>query len=280
VGPDFSPALETPQTPLRLTAAPERTSHALELALIRGLFDRATCRSLAFNIEQTIRVAGAVRDRLSSDNWRLLNRLFQALSQPRTPGEGLAEALELIDRSIVSLVAVGGLEMAHMTRDDGWRFLSLGRHLERALYVTTTVADVAGSGDPDDPTLLEWLLDLSDSLITYRARYMRLPEWLPVAELLLFDRLNPRSAAFQFAKLAKHVRLLPDVDLFDLVAALERAAGPPQTTDPFQGELFERGRDVERFLPWCESLALRLSDALTLRYFSHVYEPARATVAI
>ena len=77
-------------------------------------------------MEQTVRVAGTVRERLSADNWRLLNRLIQAFSEPRTTAPGLAEALELIDKAIVSLVAVGGLEMAHMTRDDGWRFLGLG----------------------------------------------------------------------------------------------------------------------------------------------------------
>ncbi len=78
-----------------------------------------------------VRVAGAVRDRLSSDNWRLLNRLYEAFDPSRGAARRLAEALELLDDAIVSLVAVGGLEMAHMTRDDGWRFLSLGRHLER-----------------------------------------------------------------------------------------------------------------------------------------------------
>ena len=84
-----------------------------------------------------MRVAGAVRDRLSSDNWRLLNRLL-AVDCAGTVGDDAVElddALELIDQSIIALVAVGGLEMAHMTRDDGWRFLSLGRHLERLSFV-------------------------------------------------------------------------------------------------------------------------------------------------
>ena len=57
--------------------------------------------------------------------------------------------------------------------------------------------------------MLEWLLELSDSLITYRVRHMRQPEWQAVVDLMLFDERNPRSATFQLAKLAKHVRLLP-----------------------------------------------------------------------
>ena len=201
----------------------DASPHDLERALIEGLFEARSLQSLAFNIEQTVRVAGTVRDRLSSDNWRVLSQLSRAFVHSPARRVGVAEALDTIDQAIISLVAVGGLEMAHMTRDDGWRFLSLGRHLERLLYVVTTVGEVAKSDLAEEPALLEWLLDLSDSIITYRARYMRPPEWLAVAELLLFDRQNPRSAAFQLLKLAKHVRLLPDADLHDLLSALEHA---------------------------------------------------------
>jgi uncharacterized circularly permuted ATP-grasp superfamily protein/uncharacterized alpha-E superfamily protein len=272
--------------------------HDLERALIEGLFDARTYQSLAFNIEQTARVANAVRERLSSDNWRVLNQLSQKfVRRPRPrpqaaapdapPGmpaferrlPGVAEALELLDEAIIALVAVGGLEMAHMTRDDGWRFLSLGRHLERLLYVTTTVGEVAAAPAVDEPALLEWLLDLSDSIITYRARYMRPPEWLAVAELLLFDDRNPRSAAFQLGKLGKHVRQLPDADLVDLLDGLERMTAS-HVGDPAQGELFVPSDALAGFLQSSERLALRVSDALTLRYFSHVYESPHATALL
>jgi uncharacterized circularly permuted ATP-grasp superfamily protein/uncharacterized alpha-E superfamily protein len=272
-------ASRLPPTPEQPTAPGGPLPRDFELALIAGLFDARTHRSLAFNVEQAVRVAGAVRDRLSSDNWRVLNQISQAFTRRTSRPTTLAEALELIDHAIISLVAVGGLEMAHMTRDDGWRLLSLGRHLERLLYVTTTVGEVAALDTPEDPGLLEWLLDLSDSIITYRARYMRHPEWLAVAELLLFDRRNPRSAAFQLAKLGKHVRQLPEADLSELVGAIERTAATP-TPDPSQGELFLRAGELTAFLRSSERLALSLSDTLTLRYFSHVYEPAHATALL
>jgi uncharacterized circularly permuted ATP-grasp superfamily protein/uncharacterized alpha-E superfamily protein len=261
--------------------------HELEHALIEGMFEARLLRSLAFNIEQTVRVAGTVRDRLSSDNWRVLSQLSRAFVHSPARRVGVAEALDTIDQAIISLVAVGGLEMAHMTRDDGWRFLSLGRHLERLLYVVTTVGEVAESNLAEEPALLEWLLDLSDSIITYRARYMRPPEWLAVAELLLFDRQNPRSAAFQLLKLAKHVRLLPDADLHDLLSALEHACevhsashSSSASHSHAQGELFPTPDTVADFLRDAESLALRSSDAITLRYFSHVYESSHATALL
>lgn len=122
-----------------------------------------------------------------------------------------------------------------------------------------TVSGQRGGGSKDtwilsdstDSMLLEWLLDLSDSLITYRARHLHHPEWPLVVDLLLFDPRNPRSGVFQLAKLAKHARLLPGAEASDLTGLVT---------------------DIE------QRLATRLSDDLTLRYFSHVYELPRATV--
>lgn len=250
--------------------------HELATELIQGLTDLSTLRSVAFNAAQTVRVAGAVRDRLSGDNWRVLNQLSELLRREASQGPGVAQAHELLDQVILLLVAIGGLEMAHMTRDDGWRFMSMGRHLERLLYVTTTVESVASSGATGSPAMLEWLLDVSDSIITYRARYMGRAEWLAVADLLLFDSRNPRSAAFQLGKLSKHVPLLPAAaSLGSLVPTLDRLAGT-STISSTSGDLFPRADAVTEFLEQAEAAGRDLSDALTLRYFSHVYEPAHA----
>ena len=131
---------------------------------------------------------------------------------------------------------------------------------------------------PEDPALLEWLLDLSDSIITYRARYMRHAEWLAVADLLLFDRRNPRSAAFQLAKLAKHVPLLPGRrPRSTLVRAIERAVRDGASADhDRRASCSARADTIDRVparLP--STWRCTLSDALTLRYFSHVYESGR-----
>jgi uncharacterized circularly permuted ATP-grasp superfamily protein/uncharacterized alpha-E superfamily protein len=259
------------------------TPHRLERELISGMFDRQKSVSLAFNVEQTARVAGAVRDRLSLDNWRIVNQLFQTFSLPADDTPGLDEALDVIDRTIVSLVAVGGLETEHMTRDDGWRFLSIGRYMERLVSLAITVGEVAASGDHREPALLDWLLDLSDSTITYRARYMREPEWLAVSDLLLFDRRNPRSAAFQLAKLATQLRLLPEADLADLAdlaTETDTASATYRMAHGPDGDPVHQPEVVERLLHDWQGLAQRLSDALALRYFSHVYEPTLATWVI
>jgi uncharacterized alpha-E superfamily protein len=261
----------------------------LERDLLDGLVDRRHHRSLAFNLAETSRVAGTVRDRLSADNWRVVNHLLAMVERPHPKPAGLAEALELIDRIIVSLVAVGGLEMEHMTRDHGWRLLSIGRHIERLLSVTTAVGELADAGELEPPAALEWLLDLSDSAITYRARYMRAPEWLAVGHLLLLDRRNPRSAAFQLAALARQAHLLPGAalaprarplpggDLAHLVGELAAASRACRAAATAAAGLLARPAPLRGFLAHAEDVAARLSDALTLRHFSHVVEPARTT---
>jgi uncharacterized circularly permuted ATP-grasp superfamily protein/uncharacterized alpha-E superfamily protein len=253
-------------------------------SLIASLFDR-NCQGLGFNIDQTVRVASAVRHQLSSDNWKVLNRLSElfptlpeAADVVSEPPVDLDEALELIDRGIVWLVAVGGLEMAHMTRDDGWRFLTLGRHLERLWFVAATLEDVGAQGATGDHAALEWVLELSDSLITYRARHVRLPEWQKVLDLLLLDPLNPRSGAFQLSKLGKHVRLLPGADLGALTTEIDRLLGACSEENGEQGELFDPTPRIEELLEACLQLVPRVAQVLTLRYFSHVYEEPHTTV--
>ena len=266
--------------PKEADAAVDDASEAkLARALIEGIFDRDEHHSLGYNVEQTVRVAGAVRDRLSTDNWRVLNRLMQLFTTWPATGGHLHQALEVLDDALVSLVAVGGLEMAHMTRDQGWRFLSLGRHLERVQFIATTVLDTAPSTGVADAALLEWLLELSDSVLTYRVRYVQRPEWHSVMDLILFDDRNPRSAHFQTSKLAKHVRLLPDAPLGDLVAELDRIVTNCRSTDT-GSDIVGRARTLAPFLENVDRVADRLSDTLTLRYFSHVDDVPRVTVAV
>ena len=262
-------------------AAARQTASTIVHDLTGGLIDRHGRRSLGYNIEQTVRVATAVRDRLSTDNWRVLNRLLQLFTR-ETHEPDLDDALELIDGALFSLAAVGGLEMAHMSRDDGWRFLSLGRHLERLHFVSCTLSDVAPDQASAGSGLLEWLLELSDSLLTYRVRHRQQPEWESVVDLMLIDERNPRSARFQLAKLVKHVSLLPDAGLIDELEEMEELLHDCRPDiNAEQGELFGRAEQrLETLLIGCQNVSVRLGAALSLRYFSHVDEVPRSTVGL
>ena len=129
------------------------------------------------------------------------------------------------------------------------------------LFVTATLR-VPSTEESVDPALLAWLLELSDSLVTFRARYVSEPEWPAVVELLLFDGRNPRSVLFQITKIAKHVPALPNAGALDIVTDIrELEAGCRSMQMSFE-EVLER----------CRGVAIGLSDALTLKYLSHSYD--------
>jgi uncharacterized alpha-E superfamily protein len=244
---------------------------SIESDLIGGMFDLGETSSLAFNVRQLALAAGNVRDCLSSDSWRLVNRMSRAFACDDGNEIGFSDALERIDCTIVSLVALGGVETSYMSRDDGWRLLSIGRAIERLVFLCSVVAEVAAGGDTAEPALLDWLLDLTAGTIAYRARYQRAAEWLTVADLLVFDRRSPRSVVYQLGKLVKQVRLLPPADLGAVGAELTRAFARGRAGMTASGEPAGTGaQSLCDFLRACEGLAIRLSDALSRAYFSHI----------
>ena len=158
---------------------------------------------LAANLRQLARVAFNLRERMSQDNWRTINRLLQDPVFGRDAS--ISEILNWLDRAITGLMTLSGFALDGMTRDTGWRFLSIGRRLERLSFTTLSLQvalrEGQQDGQQDGPRVgksagLTWLLRLTDSVVTYRSRYMSRPEWLPVLDLLVLDEANPRSVSF------------------------------------------------------------------------------------
>ena len=96
-----------------------------------------------------------------------------------------------------------------MSRGHGWRFLDMGRRLERAVSLALTIDATVTTAQPAEPLILESLLEAADSAITYRRRYLASLHAAPVLDLLLTDPTNPRSVVFQLGALLEHVVKLP-----------------------------------------------------------------------
>ena len=154
---------------------------------------------LARQQQQLYSVASQLRERFSVDNWRALNRMVQSVSNT-DHRLSQSEAMTILDDATASLMTMAGFALDGMTRDVGWRFLSLGRRLERLQFQSISLQHALGM---EANGSLDWLLELSDSIITYRARYRAQPEWLPVLDLLLLDESNPRSILFQLDGILK-----------------------------------------------------------------------------
>ena len=149
---------------------------------------------LAKQQQQLFQSASQLRERLSLDNWRALNRLVQPHAGGSQPLLSQVEAMELLDDAAAASMTIAGFALDGMTRDLGWRFLSLGRRLERLQYLCVLLQNALAMDVNGD---LDWLLELADSIVTYRSRYRAQPEWLPVLDLLILDDSNPRSVLFQ-----------------------------------------------------------------------------------
>ena len=197
---------------------------AIEQALPDATLDEGQPGSLRSIVTRMFRVASLVRDRMSIDSWRIMKRIDQQLDAPRFRQANMTDVVSMTNNVIVDLAAFSGLAMESMTRTLGWRFLDLGRRLERALQTTSLMQscfrDVVDSLGP----VLEAVLEVADSLMTYRSRYLANLQLAAVLDLLLTDEINPRSVAYQLVSIANHIQNLPREQTQPVYAAEQRYA--------------------------------------------------------
>jgi uncharacterized alpha-E superfamily protein len=161
-------------------------------------------------------------------------------------------------------MAFSGLEMENMTRGHGWVFLDLGRRLERGADLARLVG-AAHAGGEHSELLLEPLLEIADSVMTYRRRYFAEPQWPGVLDLLLQEPTNPRSLAFQLAALAQLAPSLP------AKANPEGVRQFRQRLDDLRATLARAfANDTRPDLAAVDQELGALSDLLTHVYFNHV----------
>jgi uncharacterized circularly permuted ATP-grasp superfamily protein/uncharacterized alpha-E superfamily protein len=181
------------------------------------VFDDQRTGSLASVLQALVRIASITRDSISLDMWRVIRSLrsddFSAVARPAEKNgarQALGDVLDLLDRTVLTLSAFGGLALDSMTRGQGWRFLDMGRRLERSLHTLALLRGALGQIQPGgEGPVLEAVLEVADSSMTYRRRYMGTLQTAAVLDLLLSDESNPRSLAFQLVALAEDVDRLP-----------------------------------------------------------------------
>jgi uncharacterized circularly permuted ATP-grasp superfamily protein/uncharacterized alpha-E superfamily protein len=184
---------------------------SLEREVFAVIFDSDEKSSLGWTLNQLQRVAWLLRNRFSVDAWRILKHFDEKFRElPPNDQLRIGRTLGLLDDAIMTLSAFSGLVMESMTRGDGWRFLDIGRRLERALQMVEMLRHGLSPRKHDDSGELQTLLEIADSSLTYRSRYLTSMQADLVLDLLLLDEANPRSIAFQLARLREHVEALPN----------------------------------------------------------------------
>ena len=173
------------------------------------LHDQSAYGSVIYLVRSARRTAASMRERLSPDFWALLLTLESRLIDGAKALDSEAEALQQAETALQILAALSGLAQENMNRVAGWRFLDMGRRIERGVNTCRFARTLAHEAATIDD--LDLLLDLVDSQITYRARYLVGLALTPVRDMVMLDPFNTRALAFQVVTLKDHLSVLPSL---------------------------------------------------------------------
>ena len=226
--------IETYAEPAEDLEAPERYRDAVQ-RLTREIAEPGSIPAVLATLR-----SGATRARssISAESWRYIDRICSdrrwRATGPVRQNAGLARLLE---DSLESLAALAGSAQENLTRNFAWRFLEMGRRLERGVQIAHLAEHLAGPVHEAEETYLRAWLTIADSTSSYRSRYMMTVQAAAVIDLLILDESNPRALAYQ-------------------VAALERVLADMPTEIPY--------RRAEHRKALALLTELRLADAVTL----------------
>src|SRR5664279_332193 len=145
------------------------TSLELEQELMSVMTDGKRADSLPSTLAEVSRIGGTVRERLSADMMFLIGQLRDAIQF--ADGTQFLEFPAILTRCLELLSAFSGMEHENINRGLGWSFLTIGRRLERAIYLTRQLREITTPLAEQDWSLLECLLEVADSSMIYRSRY-------------------------------------------------------------------------------------------------------------
>jgi uncharacterized circularly permuted ATP-grasp superfamily protein/uncharacterized alpha-E superfamily protein len=257
-------------------------------AELRSVFlDKGRIGGLSSTLQCLLNVAGSVRERVSPDMWRVINRIDEQLQ--RLQGETKVEILPELDDLITALAAFSGLSIESMTHGQGWKFLIIGRRIERGQHLVNLLKNLLCPVNEDDTTMMEHSLAITDSLLTYRRRYRSQPEAYAVLELILQNERNPHAIGYQLERIERYVRELPGnsqiycsqmgkllLEALTLVRLADMDKLAVVTTDETDNDL---RKDLEQLITKVFDLLVQLSDVISNQYFTHA-EMARQLVKL
>jgi uncharacterized circularly permuted ATP-grasp superfamily protein/uncharacterized alpha-E superfamily protein len=245
------------------------------------VFEDANPLGLRADLSRLQWCAAQTRSRLSAENWRaisVLQRQFQEAAEAKS------DARETLDALLLALASLAGFALDDMTQDDGWRLMMLGRRLERLQFLAELLGLRLMPGAAPTQSELEWLLDIGDSTITYRTRYLASPLLGSTIDLLVFDKTNPRALAYQWnhlqyslVRIAASLGGTPDDSIDEAVAGVEQLE--VTSVDGESPRAMRARQSLAGQLNTLAAAAGRLSDRLSLKHFSLIDIEMRTVAA-
>jgi uncharacterized circularly permuted ATP-grasp superfamily protein/uncharacterized alpha-E superfamily protein len=246
------------------SAAPTDSRHTPPTLAARTALTHGELEGSLPHLVRAARAAGsAIRDRFSPDVWRALNDLVTIIDTPLAIGPAESAMIERVEAAMRIISAFSGMAQENMTQLAGWRFLELGRRIERAILTCRSVRWFAYSDATDDG--LDVLLEFADSQITYRQRYVMIAALAPVIDLIMLDPNNPRSVAFQLDRVETHLAELPRRHAADGLSPVQQIA----TSIATRLRTAEAAKIDYASIADIEDALMNLSEVISSYYLTH-----------
>jgi uncharacterized circularly permuted ATP-grasp superfamily protein/uncharacterized alpha-E superfamily protein len=240
------------------------TSGASATLIARAVMTRGDAAgSLPFLARSARSAASVIRDRFSPDAWRAINDLAIMITGPLPPGPSESIIAERVEAALRIISSLSGLAQENMTQLAGWRFLELGRRIERALLTCRLVRAFAEKNAPDGG--LDLLLELADSQISYRQRYVMIAALAPVIDLVMLDPNNPRSVIFQLDRIETHLGALPRKNSTGRLSPVQQIAASIATGL----RTADAAKITDVMVVDIENSLMKLSDAISAAYLTN-----------
>ncbi|MDR3370852.1 circularly permuted type 2 ATP-grasp protein [Rhodoferax sp.] len=272
---------------------PLQAPRVFERALIDSLGSTQGATSVGFYLRALKLAASSVRERLSQEHWRIITRAEEVFfarfaAQRQRGGCSTQQALQILKDTSDHMAAITGAQTDRMTRDDGWRLLSIGRHVERMGFLSTALNLALTCKSLETASGFDAMLELFDNAITFHAEFQQSRDMAALVDLLVIDRDNPRSVSWvahtlrgRLAKLAGSEPnelcalslKVPNPNAWGLAQLCERAPDlvTPATASDATGAAAEAPQYelLRTVLDQCSDAAYEVSEEISATYFTH-----------
>jgi uncharacterized alpha-E superfamily protein len=252
-----------------------------ERSLISSLGSSDGATSVGYYLRALKMAASSVRERLSQEHWRVIVRaeeeLFAHCAGHNLSGDySSLKALHVLKQTSDHMAAITGAQTDRMTRDDGWRLLSIGRHIERLAFLANALFRGLETSSVHSAGGFEAMVELFDSTITFHAQFQQSRDLAALIDLLVLDRDNPRSLAWVAHTLRGRLAKLAGAEPSKLSSLALRVPDPARST---LTQLCETQADgsangyhfaLNELLLECTGAAYQVSEEISATYFTHV----------
>ena len=250
-------------------------------------FDTNNAYSIISCISAARDNARQIRERISSEMWEQLNRLYLSIKSTNMADIWFSGVHGFLTAVKEGIQLFQGLTDSTMSHNEGWQFIQVGRYIERT-WVTAALIDVhflslpLSSNGPADEIMgiaqldyLEWvgLLRSCSAFEAYRKVYTADIQPERIAEFLLLDSESPRSIHFSITLLQNALRAIVRATNTRNSARVERLAGRLRASLDYD-QIEDIMEDIHSYLEHIQQQCTQIHKAIYQTYIVYPVDVA------